>query len=116
MKEYTLIYRSSSAEMPQITAEQGAAMMQRWVKWMDDMKNNGQLVSMGNRLNDKAGKLVKPNNVVTNGPYAEIKEAIGGYSIVKAASLDAASEIAKGCPILSVGGSVEVREIIDMMS
>ncbi|HEY8936239.1 MAG TPA: YciI family protein [Cyclobacteriaceae bacterium] len=48
---------------------------------------------------------------MTDGPYSEIKELIGGYSIVKANSLEEATELAKGCPILTVGGNVEVREI-----
>jgi hypothetical protein len=49
--------------------------------------------------------------VVSDGPYVETKEAIGGYTLVKAASLEAAAELAKDCPILSIGGNVEVREI-----
>jgi hypothetical protein len=57
------------------------------------------------------GKVVKPNNVITDGPYTEIKETLGGYSIVKAENLDEAAELAKGCPGLLTGGSVEVREI-----
>jgi hypothetical protein len=55
--------------------------------------------------------VVKPTNVVTDGPYTEIKESVGGYTVVKADSLDEAVELAKGCPILTVGGNVEVREI-----
>ena len=60
------------------------------------------------------GKVVKPNNIITDGPYTEIKELIGGYSLIKADSLDEAADIAKGCPILKVGGNVEVREINNM--
>ena len=66
------------------------------------------------RSADTAGSVVKPDNVVTDGPYVEVKEAIGGYSIIKASSLEEATELSKGCPILSVGGSVEVRPIIPM--
>ncbi len=50
-------------------------------------------------------------SVVTDGPYAETKEAIGGYFIIEAADLDEAAEIAKGCPVFDHGGLVEVREI-----
>ncbi len=55
--------------------------------------------------------MVKPNNVVTNGPYAEIREAIGGYIIVKANDFDEAVEMAKGCPILQSpwNGNVKVQ-------
>ena len=58
-----------------------------------------------------AGKIVKADSVIADGPYAEIKESIVGYSIVKADSVEEATELAKGCPILKVGGNVEVREI-----
>ena len=60
------------------------------------------------------GKVVKPKNVVTNGPYVEIKETIGGYIIIKAETIDEAAEISKGCPILQGGGNVEVRPIVSM--
>jgi hypothetical protein len=66
-----------------------------------------------NRLASE-GKVVKPDNVVTNGPYVEMAEAIGGYSIIKANTLEEAVEISKGCPILSVNGNVEVRAIVPM--
>lgn len=111
MKEYMLIYRNDFSNMAQVSAEQMAALMQRWMGWMGQVRDKGQLVSQGNRLVPGAGKVVKANNVVTNGPYAEIKESIGGYSIVKAESFEAAAEIAKGCPILGIGGNVEVREV-----
>ncbi|HRG80147.1 MAG TPA: YciI family protein, partial [Cyclobacteriaceae bacterium] len=57
-------------------------------------------------------KVVWPNNVVTNGPFGEIKETIGGYIIVKANSVEEAVEFAKGSPVLQGdGNSVEVRKI-----
>jgi hypothetical protein len=58
--------------------------------------------------------VVTPGDVVTNGPYVEIKELIGGYIMISADSLEEAAEISKGCPILSVGGSVEVRPVVPM--
>jgi hypothetical protein len=52
------------------------------------------------------------NNIVTNGPFGDIKETIGGYIIVRAESVDEAVEFAKGCPVLQgEGNSVEVRKI-----
>jgi hypothetical protein len=55
--------------------------------------------------------VLKAGNVIADGPYTEIKESIVGYSIVKADTLELATELAKGCPGLASGGSVEVREI-----
>jgi hypothetical protein len=60
------------------------------------------------------GRVVKSDRLVTNGPYVEIKEAIGGYIIVKADSIDEAAELSKDCPVLNIGGNVEVRMIVPM--
>ena len=57
------------------------------------------------------GCVVHANKVVTDGPFVESKEIVGGYSIVQADTLAAAAELAKGCPGLLVGGKVEVRPL-----
>jgi hypothetical protein len=57
------------------------------------------------------GRVVNPKKVVTDGPFVESKEIVGGYSIVQADSIDAAAELAKGCPGLLAGGRVEVRTL-----
>ena len=49
--------------------------------------------------------------VVVDGPYAEAKDIIGGYLSIEAKDLNQATELAKGCPILNIGGSVEVRQV-----
>jgi len=87
--------------------------MKQWQNWLGSIAAQDKLVNSGNRLASE-GKVVKPDNVVTNGPYVEMAEAIGGYSIIKANTLEEAVEISKGCPILSVNGNVEVRAIVPM--
>jgi len=111
MENYLLVYRAEYSAMPKATPEQAEAMTKRWMDWIAGINSQNKLVDRGNRLENTTGKVVKPNNVVTNGPFAEIKESIGGYSIIKAKSYIEAMEIAKGCPILSVGGNVEIREV-----
>jgi len=114
MKEFLLIFRrENTGPETALSPEQLQAMMKPWQDWIGSIAAQNKLVTAGNRL-EHDGNVVKPNNVVTNGPYVEIKEAIGGYTIVKAGSLEEATEISKGCPILFVGGSVEVRAIIQM--
>jgi hypothetical protein len=113
MKDFLLIFRSEYHETPVSTPEEMEANMKRWMDWIGNLAQQGNLVDRGNRLGH-SGKVIKPNNVVTNGPYSDIKEAIGGYSIIKAASYDEAVELSKGCPIFIVGGNVEVREIAAM--
>lgn len=116
MKEFLLVFRRDFvATEAQPSPEQMQAMMKTWQDWMGGLAAQNKLVSSGNRL-DKEGKVVKPNNVITNGPYVEIKEAIGGYIVIRANTIDEAAELSKGCPILLIGGNVEVRTIIPMES
>ncbi len=113
MKDFLLVFRMNSSEMPKRSPEEMQANTKRWMDWIGSIAAQNKLTDRGNRL-EASGKVVKPNNVIADGPYTEIKESIGGYSIIKAESLDEAAEIAKGCPVFLVGGSVEVREISTM--
>jgi len=114
MKDFLFIYRADFAAMQQQDSpEQMQAMMQRWMDWFTSLAAKDQLKDKGNRL-QTAGKVVKSDNLITDGPYMEIKEAIGGYSIIAASGIEEAAEIAKACPIYTTGGSVEVREIAAM--
>ncbi|MEP7264928.1 MAG: YciI family protein [Bacteroidota bacterium] len=114
MKEFLLIFRrDATGTNPALSPEQLQAMMKPWQDWMGSLAAQNKLVSAGNRLTPE-GRVIKPDQVITNGPFVEIKEAVGGYTIIKAASLDEAAELSKGCPILQVGGTVEVRTIVPM--
>jgi len=114
MNEFLLIFRRDYNPLEsQFSPEQLQNMMTAWQNWMGSIAAQNKLVDAGNRLSAE-GRVVKPGAVVTNGPYVEIKEAIGGYILIRAESLDKAAEMAKGCPILSIGGNVEVRTTIPM--
>ncbi len=110
MKDFLLIFRNDFNAMPKRSPEEMQANTKRWMDWVGSIAAQNKLTDRGNRL-EQAGKVVRGTNIVTDGPYAEIKESIGGYTMVKADSLEAAAELAFGCPILEVGGNVEVREI-----
>ena len=113
MKEFLMIFRNSNGgEKP--SPEQMQAMMKQWQDWIGGIAAQNKLSSSGNRLSADDSRVVKPNNLITNGPYVEIKEAVGGYIIVKTNSVDEAAELAKGCPILKIGGNVEVRTVVPM--
>ena len=114
MNEFLLVFRRDFENpSPQSSPEQLQAMMKPWQDWMGSLGAQNKLANSGNRLSSE-GRVVKPGNVVTNGPYVEIKEAVGGYIIVRAASIDEAAELAKGCPIIQIGGNVEVRRVVAM--
>jgi hypothetical protein len=110
MNEYLLVFRNENETAHSGTPEQMQAVMQQWQSWIGGIARSGNFAGT-NRLT-AIGKTIMPGNVITDGPYMEVKEMIGGYLIVKAASLDQAVEIAKGCPGLQAGSSVEVRQVM----
>lgn len=114
MNEFTMIFRSDPALSADVTPEQWQVRLKAWGDWMGGMAAQNKLVSSGNRLGDE-GMVLKSTTLITDGPYAETKELIGGYIVVRAADMTEAVELAKGCPMLfGGGGSVEVRSIIPM--
>jgi len=110
MKDFLLVFRNDYSTMPKASPEEMQASTKRWMDWIGGIAAQNKLTDRGNRL-VPAGKVLRAGNVITDGPYSEIKESLVGYSLVKANSLDEATELAKGCPILKIGGNVEVREI-----
>jgi hypothetical protein len=114
MKEFLLIFRNDgmnggiNARKP--TQEQIEANEKQWGDWMGGIAAKGKFV--GGLRPGSEGKTVKSGNVITDGPYAEVKEILVGTAIVKADSIDGAVEFAKGCPVLMSGGNVEVRDLI----
>jgi len=114
MKEFLLVFRRDFVTNEvQPSPEQLQNMMKPWQDWMGSLAAQNKLVSSGNRLASE-GRVVKSDKMVTNGPYVEIKEAIGGYILVRCNSIDEAAELAKGCPVLQIRGNVEVRTVVAM--
>jgi hypothetical protein len=111
MADYLYVFRGGQ---PMGTPEQMQANMQKWRGWIESLAKSGNFKS-GEPL-DRDGKVVRgKSKVVTDGPYAEAKDVIGGYLLVTAGSLDAAVELSRGCPIFETdSGTVEVRPIAKM--
>lgn len=108
-----MIYRVAGDSGFTPTPEQMQEMMTSWMNWMGGIAARGQMVDRGHRLGIKNAKVIRPDMVVSDGPYTEIKEFINGLTIIRANSIDEAVDIAKGCPILlGGGGSVEVRGVV----
>lgn len=113
MKEFALIFRVSGKPADvQLTPAQMQDRMTSWTNWKGGIAARNQLANGGSRLGVKGSKTVKADRSVTDGPYAEVKEFINGYIIVKTNSLEEAVEIAKDCPMLDGGGKVEVRPLV----
>ena len=113
MNEFSLIFRNEQNPDVQFSPEQMQDILKQWRDWMGGMAAQNKLSNPGNRLGFE-GAVVRKNNMVTDGPYAEIKEMISGYIIVKTDTLEEAIELAKGCPVFNAGGCVEVRSVIPM--
>jgi hypothetical protein len=108
MKDFVLIFRLNGTADVKPSPEQ----MQERMNWLGSIAAQNKLADKGNTLSPVSAKTVRPGNVVTDGPYTEIKEFISGYVIVKTEDIEEAVELAKANPIFKIGGNVEVREVI----
>jgi len=112
MSEFLYLYRGG--ERPNASPEQMQQQMQKWVAWLKDLGDKGHVKNPGQPL-ENAGKIVKgKQKTVTDGPFAEAKDVVGGYTLIEAKDIAHAVELAKGCPILAIGGDVEVRPVMKM--
>jgi hypothetical protein len=110
MNEFMLIFRHEDGNKV-ASPEQIQVWMKQTMDWIGGIAAQNKFV-LGNGLLFDEAKVVGSKNVVTNGPFGEIKETIGGYIIVKADSVEEAVGFAKGSPVLQgEGNTVEVRKI-----
>ncbi|HEY9510298.1 MAG TPA: YciI family protein [Verrucomicrobiae bacterium] len=106
---YMLIFRGTDWYKG-LSPEQMQQVGDQWMAWFKQLKEEGKCVA-GNPL-EREGKIVSgKNRVVADGPFAESKESIGGYFLLKVGSLDEATSIAQQCPGLPYGIRVEVRPV-----
>jgi hypothetical protein len=111
MAEYLYLYRGGRRGD---TPEESQAVMQKWMNWFKDLTASGNLKDGGQPL-EAEGKIVsEKRGTVTDGPFAEAKDLVGGYTLIQADSLQRAAELARGCPILERDGAVEVRPIMKL--
>jgi hypothetical protein len=109
MASFMLIFRGGGA--PADSPEQLQQHMQKWMVWFDGLTKSGVYKGAGAPL-EQGGKVVRgTRRAISDGPYAEAKDLVGGYAIVEARDLDAAVEIARGCPTYEKDGAVEVRPV-----
>ena len=113
MAKFMFLQRGGGCEdRPEMTPEQMEAGMQAWMDWVKSGTEEGWLLDPGSPL--KSGAVVQSDLTVIDGPFAESKELVGGYTIVEASDLAAACELAKQTMKLAGGGKIEVREIANM--
>lgn len=117
MEKYMLVFKGGFYEDSKLSPEEIQGKMGQWYKWVQDLTEQGKYVSGEPLL--KGGKIISKNHnkfVVTDGPFPEAKELVGGFFVVNANDLNDAAEIAKNYPDFDLDGSVEVRPVmkIDM--
>lgn len=111
MKEFALLFRQPSFDHSATPESEMKVLQKKWQDWIGGIAAQGKFTNNGTRLS-LDGKVLKAGGVVTDGPFVEIRERLGSFIIVKADSLEEATTLAHGCPVLESGGSVEIRGIV----
>jgi hypothetical protein len=115
MAQFMFFIRNEGADFSKYSASDFQALLKKYQAWTQKIKTEGHFLA-GEKLANDLGKSlrVKQGQIVVDGPYADSKEAIGGFFMISARDLNEALEVGKGCPALSYGGSLEVREVEQM--
>jgi len=114
MEKFMFLFRGGENHASNANESQEASdNMQAWMTWMESLGKKGILVG-GEPLQRTGMQITGKNKIVTDGPFVEAKEMVGGYLIVNAKDINEAVEISKGCPIFKEDGKLEVRPIQKM--
>ncbi len=109
MASFMLVFRGGNHRND--SPEQMQQHMKKWMTWFEGLTRSGVYKGQGAPL-EPGGKVVRgTRRAVSDGPYAEAKDLVGGYAIIEAKDLDAAVEYARDCPTFEKDGVVEVRPV-----
>jgi hypothetical protein len=110
---FLLIFRDTAHAANVLSPAQRQELYQEWLDWYNGLAARGQ-VQLGHPL-EESGRVVSAGGRVVDGPFAESKEAVGGFFLLTVGDLDEATEVAHGCPSLKWGlVTVEVRPVAEM--
>jgi hypothetical protein len=115
MPKFMFVFRGGGyASREQVSPTELQAHLGRWTDWIKEMTAAGRVVGSHPLAHPPTGKTIRGQlKAVTDGPYAESKDLVSGALVIEATSLDEATQLAHGCPILEHdSGSVEVRPLI----
>ena len=116
MAEFMVLIRGCDDVYDAMSPEEVQAAVQQYIDWDSQLRQQGRFVASNKLISGGAVVRNGQGQLVVDGPYAETKEAIGGYYVFEASDLNEACEIARGCPVLGHGGFVEVRGVVDHSS
>jgi hypothetical protein len=112
MPKFVLLLRDAGRFDPNMSPDQMQAIVQRYVAWRAKVQQNGRTI-MGHKLHDQQGRVLSgagSSLKITDGPFAEAREVMGGLFVIDANSYDEVVELSKDCPHLEFG-SIEIREV-----
>ncbi|MDB6090307.1 MAG: hypothetical protein JWN85_3091 [Gammaproteobacteria bacterium] len=116
MSEFLLLLHQDLNRPRPGSPDEAMAMTRKYMDWADRMRSEGRLKA-GQKLTDEPGKVLRPSGgrvAITDGPYAESKELLGGYFLITANDYAEACRLSESCPHLQLGGRIEVRQIHEM--
>ncbi|HEY2123539.1 MAG TPA: YciI family protein [Chthoniobacterales bacterium] len=111
--DYMLLFRGNDWDT-KLSPEELQQVMSKWTAWYDQLIDQGKIKSAHPLIPEGRVVSQKKGQAVADGPFAESKEAIGGYFLIQMTNLDEALQIAKRCPALPHGMVIEVRPIADV--
>ncbi len=112
MPKYMLLLHDDPSAFANLSPEDMQRGLERYMSWGKRLREAG-VITDGKKLTDEPGRVMRKSGDgvrVTNGPYSETREVLGGYYTIEAASYDEAIDRARDCPALDFG-TIEVREI-----
>jgi hypothetical protein len=113
MPQYMLLLHQDPSGFARLSPEQMQAAVEKYMAWGQKLRQAGYLTA-SNKLTDEPGRVVRSNDGqlrVTDGPYSETKEVLGGYFTIEAENYDQAIERLRDCPHLLFGGTIELRQV-----
>jgi hypothetical protein len=110
MPKFAIFLRESDDAWARLAPEEQQGLLQKYYAWVAELREKG--VFHGGEPLKRGGRLLRASGAeITDGPFTETKEVLTGYFMIEAADLAQAAAVARGCPALGHGETVEVREI-----
>jgi len=113
MAQYLLLIHDDPAKWARLSPGELENVMAHYKAWGQRLRDKNLWVA-GNKLADEPGRVLRQNGnkiVITDGPYSETKEWLGGFCLIEVPNYDAAVDACNDCPHMEFGGTMEIREV-----
>ncbi|HXB68332.1 MAG TPA: YciI family protein [Candidatus Acidoferrales bacterium] len=113
MESYILLLHDRGTPRPQLSPEEIQAIIAKYKAWGQRLRDAGRIAG-ASKLEDGTGRVMRGQGAqvrISDGPFTETKDVIGGFYILNAASYDEAVELCRDCPHLEYGSGIEIRRV-----